>query len=54
MRDRLICTAVEPYLDRARDGEPVSRSEACGLVADAVGLDESVVAKIWRRSRQGQ
>ena len=54
MRDRLICTAVEAYLDRARDGEPVSHSEACGLVADAVGLDESVVAKIWRRSRQGQ
>ena len=54
MRDRLICTAVEAYVDPTRDGQPVSHSQACGLVADAVGLDESVVAKIWRRWQQAQ
>lgn len=54
MRDRLICTAINTYGKRAGGGEPVSHSKACGLVADAAGLEESVVAKIWRRSRQGQ
>lgn len=54
MRDLLICAAVEAYAAPGRVGEPVSQTRACGLVADAVGLDESVVAKIWRRSKRGQ
>lgn len=54
MRDRLICTAIEAYADPARSGGPVSQSGACALAADAARLDESVVARIWRRSRQGQ
>ena len=54
MRDSLICAAIEAYLGRAPDGEPVLHSKACGLVADAVGLDETVVAKIWLRWRQTQ
>ena len=54
IRDLLICAAMEAYADPAGDGGPVSQTRACGLVADAAGLDESVVAKIWRRSRPGQ
>ena len=54
MRDRFICAAVEAYADPARGGGAVLHTRACGLVADAAGLDDSVVAKIWRRSRQGQ
>lgn len=53
-RDWLICTAIDAYINPRRGGEPVSHSKASGLVADAAGLDESVVAKIWRRSRAGQ
>ena len=49
MRDLFICDAIEAYRKRAREGEPISHGEACGRVADAVGLDDSVVAKIWRR-----
>ena len=52
MRDQLICVAMERYRDRARYGEPISDSEACALVADAAGLDDSVVAKIWRRDQR--
>ena len=54
MRDLLICAAVEANAAPGRVGEPVSQTRAYGLVADAVGLDESVVAKIWRRSQRGQ
>ena len=54
IRDQLICMALERYRDRAKGGEAVSDSEACGLVADVVGLDDSVVAKVWRRYQQGQ
>ena len=54
VRDQLICMAVERYRDRAKGGEAVSDSEACGLVADVVRLDDSVVGKIWRRYQQGQ
>ena len=54
MRDELICMAMERYRDRALDGEAVSDSEARGRVADAAGLDDSVVAKIWRRYRRRQ
>lgn len=52
MRDELICMAMERYRDRALDGEAVSDSEARGRVADVAGLDDSVVAKIWRRYRR--
>ena len=54
MRDRLICTAIGAYTDPARDGGPESQHRACVLAADAAGLDPSIVAKIWRRSRLGQ
>ena len=54
MRDQLICMALERYRDRARNGEPISDSEAFALVADAAGLDDSVVAKIWRRDQRRQ
>ena len=54
MRDRLISAAIEAYTDPAREGESVSQYRACALAADAAGLDSSVVARIWRRSRQGQ
>ena len=54
IRDQLICMALERYRDRAQEGEAVSDSEACGLVADVVELDDSVVAKIWRRHQRGQ
>ncbi len=53
-RDQLIGMALEKYRDLGRDGEAVSDSEAFGLVADVVGLDDSVVAKIWRRHRRGR
>ena len=53
-RDQLIGMALEKYRDLAGDGEAVSDSEAFGRVADVVGLDDSVVAKIWRRHQQGQ
>ena len=53
-RDQLIGMALEKYRDRTEDGEAVSESEACGRVADVVGLDDSVVAKIWRRHTHGQ
>jgi len=54
MRDRLISAAIEAYTDPAREGESVSQHRACALAADAAGLDSSVVARIWRRSRPGQ
>ncbi len=53
-RDQLICMAMARYLERAWYGEPMSDSEACALVAEVVGLDDSVVAKIWRRERRRQ
>ena len=53
-RDQLIGMALEKYRDRIEDGEAVSDSEACGRVADVVGLDDSVVARIWRRHNKGQ
>ncbi len=53
-RDQLIGMALEKYRDLAGDGEAISDSEAFGLVADVVGLDDSVVAKIWRRHRRGR
>ena len=46
--------ALEKYRDRIEDGEAVSDSEAYGRVADVVGLDDSVVARIWRRHNKGQ
>ena len=51
IRDRLIRMAIDAYGDPERGGEPVSRSKALGLVAEAAGLEESVVAKIWRRGQ---
>ena len=54
MRDRLICAAIEAYMDPARGGEPVSQSRACTRVAEAVDLEENTVAKIWRRWRRGK
>ncbi len=54
IRNRLICAAVEAYADPPCGGEAAPYTRACWLVADAAGLDESVVARIWRRSRQGQ
>ena len=51
-RDQLIGMALEKYRERAGDGDAVSHSEACGRVADVVGLDDSVVAKIWRSYRR--
>ena len=54
MRDFLLCTALEAYADRSEEGERVSHSKACELVGDAAGLDESVIAKIWRRSQPAQ
>ncbi|MDD9997656.1 MAG: hypothetical protein OXQ89_07920 [Rhodospirillaceae bacterium] len=54
LRDRLISAAIEAYMDPSQCGEPVSQSRACARVAEAVGLDDSVVAKIWRPWRQGQ
>ena len=54
MRDRLICAAIEAYMDPARGGESVSQSRACARVAEAVDLEENTVAKIWRRWRRGK
>ena len=54
VRDQLICMALERYRDGAEDGEAVSDNEACGRVADVVGLDDSVVVKIWRRHQRVQ
>ena len=54
MRDRLICAAIEAYMDPAQGGEPVSQSRACARVAEAVGLEDNSVAKIWRRWRRGK
>ena len=49
MRDWFICVAIQAYREQARDGEAISHLEVCGRVADVVGLDDSVIAKIWRR-----
>ena len=54
IRNGFICAAVEAYADPQRGSEAVPYTRACWLVADAAGLEESVVARIWRRSRQGQ
>ena len=54
MRDALVCEAVEAYLKQAPGGEVRTLEEACARVADAVCIDESVVRKIWRRSRAAQ
>ena len=48
-RDILIRIAVDRYKHRSYGKEPVSRAEAFSLVAEAAGLEESVVARIWRR-----
>ena len=54
MRDALVCAAVEAYLVGGAGNGPRSLREACGLVAEAASIDESVVRKIWRRSCSGQ
>jgi len=52
LRDKLIRRAVDAYAYLPYGEEPVSRTKACARVAEVVGLDESVVARIWRREKQ--
>ena len=54
MRDMLICTAVDAYTDPERGVQSCSLSQAYGLVADAAGVDDSVVRKIWQHSQAGK
>ena len=54
LRDMYICYAIDAYRRRARDGEPISHAEVCARVAEVVELDDSVVAKIWRRAKRQQ
>ena len=54
MRDALICAALEAYLEPDPDRQGCTFGEACARVADAACVEESVVRKIWRRSRAGQ
>ena len=54
MRDMLICTAVDAYTDPQRGDRSCSLSQAYGLVADAAGVDDSVVRKIWQHSQAGK
>ena len=54
LRDRLICEAVEAYMGLARFGGPLPQLRACARVAEAVGLEENSVAKIWGRRRRGK
>ena len=54
IRDMLICTAVDAYTDPERGDRSCSLSEAYGLVADAAGVDDSVVRKIWQHSQAGK
>ena len=54
LRDMHICYAIDAYGRRARDGDPISHAEVCARVAEVVGLDDSVVAKIWRREQRQQ
>ncbi|MDE0006568.1 MAG: hypothetical protein OXQ29_28090 [Rhodospirillaceae bacterium] len=54
MRDRLICAAVEAYMDPARKDGPMPQLRVCARVADAVGLEDNTVVKIWRSWRRGK
>ena len=54
MRDVLNCTAVNAYTDPERGDQSCSLSHAYGLVADAAGVDDSVVRKIWQHSLAGK
>ena len=54
IRDMLICTAVDAYTDPKQGAQTCSLSEAYGLVADAAGVDDSVVRKIWQHSQAGK
>ncbi|MDE0006581.1 MAG: hypothetical protein OXQ29_28155 [Rhodospirillaceae bacterium] len=53
MRDRLICAAIEAYMDPGSEDRPIPQLKACARVAEAVGLEDNSVAKIWRRWRRG-
>lgn len=54
LRDWLICRAIKAYAYPPYGEETVSHTMACALVADAAGVEESVVARIWRREKQGR